>query len=52
MLHQIPQSSRNASENPAGIETNEAKPEILGGMFGRNASENPAGIETAGILLS
>ena len=36
---------RNASENPAGIETGMLVRFVLL-CFGRNASENPAGIET------
>ena len=36
---------RNASENPAGIETEYALIEARAGKC-RNASENPAGIET------
>ena len=36
---------RNASENPAGIETDLLMNEGHGNR-GRNASENPAGIET------
>ena len=38
-------SSRNASENPAGIETGGLK-SVWDFLRGRNASENPAGIET------
>ena len=37
---------RNASENPAGIETKPVKGGVLPSKYGRNASENPAGIET------
>ena len=37
--------SRNASENPAGIET-DAFNRVMDKITSRNASENPAGIET------
>ena len=37
---------RNASENPAGIETMQFVKEKVANEKGRNASENPAGIET------
>ena len=39
---------RNASENPAGIETRELGYIGAQGSPCRNASENPAGIETLG----
>ena len=39
------EGSRNASENPAGIETDPERCK-LSDSFRRNASENPAGIET------
>ena len=41
---------RNASENPAGIETLVLLPENI--LPGRNASENPAGIETTSFYAS
>ena len=37
---------RNASENPAGIETQKKEAHDLADIMRRNASENPAGIET------
>ena len=40
----MPTSGRNASENPAGIETGLSVHEMQ--ILSRNASENPAGIET------
>ena len=44
-------SSRNASENPAGIETDDLRGIVVYKLDRRNASENPAGIETCNILF-
>ena len=41
---------RNASENPAGIETHHSAIRSVDSQSGRNASENPAGIETFCII--